>query len=108
MKLAPVRSNRLVHGGVESAIDETMRQLFKRLSGLNGFSVIDASLMIGEREAGQLQGDLSLADITISAERAISGDDYFGDIAVALIDLLEEEPEARALLRGRTFARTLN
>jgi hypothetical protein len=94
--------------GVSTAIDETVRRLFQRLSGLNGFSVLDASAMVGEREAGRLQGDLSLADITVAAGYPGSADDYFGDIAVALVDLIEEEPEARALLRGRTFARTLN
>lgn len=91
-----------------TAIDEAVRRLFARLGGLNGFSVIDAASMAGEREAGQLHGDLSLADITVSADFDTAKDDYFGDIAVALIDLLEERPEARALLRGRTFVRTLN
>lgn len=90
------------------AIDETVRYLFARLSGLRGFSVIDAASMVGEREAGRLQGDLCLADITVSPDFAAAGEDYFTDIAVALIDLLDEEPAARALLRNRTFARTVN
>jgi hypothetical protein len=98
----------MVAMNTSAAIDEAMRLLFARLSGLNGFSVIDAASMVGEREAGQLQGDLSLADITVSPDFDAANDDYFGDIAVVLIDLLEERPEARALLRGRTFARTLN
>jgi hypothetical protein len=98
----------MVAMNTSAAIDEAMRRLFARLGGLNGFSVIDSGSMVGEREAGQLQGDLSLADITVSSDFGTTGDDYFGDIAVALIDLLEERPEARALLRGRTFARTLN
>ena len=108
MKTAAVGSKRSIRGGASSAVDETMRLLFKRLSGLNGFSVLDASSMVGEREAGQLQGDLSLADITVSPDSAESASDYFGDIAMALIDLLEEQPEARALLRDHTFTRTLN
>lgn len=108
MKVATAGGRSAAGGGVEWAIDETVRLLFKRLSGLNGFSVLDAASMVGDREAGQLQGDLSLADITVCAGHVMTGADYFGDIAVAIIDLLEEEPEARALLRGRTFARTLN
>jgi hypothetical protein len=31
-----------------------------------------------------------------------------GEIAVALVDLMDDEPAARELLRGRTFARTLH
>src|SRR5690242_14926422 len=93
---------------LDPAIEETVRLLFLRLAGLSGFSVIDAASMVGDREAGQLQGDLCLADITISPDFATAKDDYFTDIAMALVDLLDEQPEARALLRGRTFARTLN
>jgi hypothetical protein len=34
--------------------------------------------------------------------------EIFQDIARTLADLLEDEPEAEELLRGRTFARTLH
>jgi hypothetical protein len=89
----------------ESELEEAVGGLFRRLRGLNGFTVMDAGSMAKDREAGQLEGDLSLADITTEPGYAY---DYFGDIAIALIDLLEERPEARELLRGRTFARTLH
>lgn len=104
----PQRVARRFAARLDPAIDETIRLLFVRHAGLKGFSVIDAGSMIGDREAGQLQGDLSLADITVSPEYANAGDDYFTDIAMALIDLLEEWPEARSQLRGRTFARALH
>ena len=97
-----------VVAALDSAIDHSIRSLFVRHSALCGFSVIDAGSMIGEREAGQLQGDLSLADITVSGGFATKSEDYFPEIAMALIDLIDEWPEARALLRDRTFARTLN
>ena len=89
-------------------LDETIATLFIELHGLAGFSVTDATSMIGSREAGQLIGDLSLADITVIAGFSARHQDYFGDIAVALVDLLEEHPEAREMLRNHTFARTLN
>jgi len=92
----------------QSQLDEAVQLLFLRFAGLSGFSVIDSSAMVGDREAGQLQGDLCLADITVSPDFASAREDYFTDIAMALNDLLDEQPEARALLRGRTFARTLN
>jgi hypothetical protein len=92
----------------QSQIDEAVRLLFAQLAGLSGFSVIDAGSMLGEREAGRLQGDLCLADITVEPDFGAANADYFADIAMALVDLLDEYPEARALLRDRTFARTLN
>lgn len=89
----------------EREVEETMRTLFRRLSGLAGFSVTDAADMLGAREAGRLEGDLCLSDITLAPGYAC---ECFGEIAVVLIDLLEEHPEARELLRGRTFARAVN
>lgn len=91
--------------GLEGDVQDTVRALFACLQGLSGFTVLDATAMAGEREAGRLEGDLCLADITLAPGHFC---DYFGDIAIALIDLLEEQPEARELLRGRTFTRTLH
>ena len=89
----------------EADLNETVRTLFQRLGPLQGFSVQDAARVPGSREAGQLEGDLSLADIaTFPLDAA---DECFGEIAIALVDLLDERPEARELLRGRTFTRTL-
>lgn len=85
-------------------VDETVRTLFRRLPGLQGFSVLNAAEAPADREAGQLEGDLSLADIATFPPS--SAGDCFGDIAIALVDLIDELPEARELLRGRTFTRT--
>ena len=90
---------------VEAELDEAVRALFQRLGPLQGFSVQDAARVPVSREAGQLEGDLSLADIaTFPLDAA---DKCFGEIAIALVDLIDERPEARDLLRGRTFIRTL-
>jgi len=93
---------------LELAIDDAVGLLFQKLNGLSGFSVTDAAAMLGEREAGRLQGDLCLADITGGPSTRSAGDAYFTEIAVVLIDLLDEYPEAREMLRGRTFFRQLN
>lgn len=90
----------------DAQIDAAVRALFQRLPGLQGFSVADSASVPADREAGQLEGDLSLADLTTCPPSA--ADRCFGEIAIALVDLLDERPEARALLRGRTFARTRN
>src|SRR5579862_4103890 len=91
---------------VEADLDETVRGLFGRLRALQGFSVQESVAVPAAREAGQLKGDLSLADITTFPLGA--ADECFGEIAIALVDLMDERPEARALLRGRTFARSVN
>ena len=90
---------------VEVDLDETVGALFRRLGALQGFSVQDAAQVPAGREAGQLEGDLSLADLaTFPLDAA---DQCFGEIAIALVDLIDERPEARELLRGRTFTRAL-
>jgi len=86
-------------------VDETVRGLFRRLPGLQGFSVLNAAETPADREAGQLEGDLSLADIATCPPSA--AERCFGEIAIALVDLIDERPEAREFLRGRTFTRTL-
>jgi hypothetical protein len=39
---------------------------------------------------------------------AIPGVSIVGEIAAALLDLIDDEPATRELLYGRTFARTLH
>jgi hypothetical protein len=88
----------------EADLSDTVQAIFRRLGALQGFSVQDAARVPASREAGQLEGDLSLADIATFPVSA--ADACFGEIAISLIDLLDERPEARELLRGRTFTRT--
>lgn len=87
----------------EPDVDETVRGLFRRFRGLAGFSVIDDAAMTDGRVGDRLEGNLYLVDIQVSRG---CPNDYFGEIAVALVDLIDEHPEARALLRGRAFARS--
>jgi len=64
--------------------------LFRRWPALLGFSVQDARETTSDREWVQLEHGLVLADVGL--------DDW----------MIDERAEARALLRGRTFARTLH
>jgi hypothetical protein len=90
---------------VTAAVDA----LFRRLPSLVGFSVQEAQALSKEKErtAGALERELVLADVETDPWPARSKE-LFGEIAVALLDLMDEEPAARALLAGRTFARTLH
>jgi hypothetical protein len=78
-------------------IQDELESLFARCPDLCGFSV---------------RGDdkeLFVSDVGISPR--ISPQQYgeiFQDIASTLADLLEEQPAAGEILRGRTFARTLH
>ena len=74
-------------------IHAIVNQIFAACPELCGFSVEDAAT-------------LSLADVeTFPYPR---NEELLGEIAVALLDLIDEQPEAAELLRGRTFARTLH
>ena len=77
------------------AIDATVNEIFAAWPGLYGFSV------------AQLEGELCLADVATDVWSGHS-DEMLGEIAAALVELIDEQPEAEALLRGRTFARTLH
>lgn len=74
--------------------------LFRRWPALLGFSV--------RAPAGQTQSqEIYLADLETRAWTA-EPQEIVGDVALALIELVDEEPAALELMRDRTFARTLH
>ena len=78
-------------------LQQQLESLFARCPDLCGFAV---------REEAQ---ELFVSDIGISPR--LSAEQYgeiYEDIAETLGELLEREPQAGELLRGRTFARTLH
>jgi hypothetical protein len=82
-----------------------IRGLFARCPALDGFSV-QAKVLA---EGGGAEEELFVTAISIASSVAREGyPAIFEDIASTLKDLLEERPEAHALLRGRTFARALH
>lgn len=76
-------------------VDAAVNELFAAWPELYGFSV------------GQLEGVLSLEDVAADPWGAHTAE-LPGEIAAALLELIDEQPEAAELLRGRTFARTLH
>jgi hypothetical protein len=81
--------------------------LFERFPALLGFSIEDARPSDAAGSGGEAEGDLCLAHVaTFPGYAAPAG--LMGEIAVPLQELLDEEPAARELLRGRTFARALH
>ena len=80
---------------IETQVQSVVDQLFDEMPVLMGFSV----------EQGE--SDLVLANVETFPWTAC-GRELMGEIAVPLIELMDEAPEARDLLRGRTFARRLH
>jgi hypothetical protein len=85
-----------------------IEELFKRLPALRGFSVQPGARLTRDRSAGHLVSDLYLSDLVFfpaqPEEQAAAQRD---EISAELLELVDEEPEAAPMLRGRTFARSL-
>ena len=77
-----------------TTIDTTVSELFASCPELAGFSV------------GQLDGELCLTDVETLPY--MKNEALLGQIAAALVELIDEQPDAAAQLNGRTFARTLH
>ena len=77
-----------------SRIHATVKDIFAACPELSGFSV------------GQLDGELCLAEVETAPYAA--SEEILREVAEALMALIDDEPEAADLLRGRTFARTLH
>ena len=94
---------------LESDLAARVEMLFQRCPALYGFSVQQASSVTRERIALCLEGDLFLADVALhqplDREQAAT---LVEEISEELLELVDERPEATALLRGRTFARALH
>lgn len=91
---------------VESHLEEVVAGLFDRLPALMGFSVEELAAAAEDPRELHLENELVLANVETFPWTARQGG-LLGEIAVPLIELMDEEPEARELLRGRTFARAL-
>jgi hypothetical protein len=82
----------------ETEVTAVVDAIFRRWPSLVGFSV---------QESQTFPADLVIADVEIDRWPA-QPRELEGEIAVALLDLMDDEPAARELLRGRTFARALH
>ena len=91
---------------LESDLAARMEMLFRRCPALHGFSVQQGSSVSRERVAQDLQAGLFLADVVwhqpLNGEQAAT---LVEEISQELLELVDEQPEAAELLRGRTFAR---
>lgn len=83
--------------------------LFARLPMLSGFSVQDRTTLTAQRESVPLDAELSIADVSVHTWPGFpSAAGVPAEIVAALLDLLDQHPAARGLLRGYTFARVFH
>jgi len=92
---------------VQSQLEDVVAQVFSRLPALMGFSVEELETQPQDPRDAQLERELVLANVETFPWGGQPGE-LLGEIVVPLLDLIDEEPAARELLRGRTFARRLH
>ena len=94
---------------LEADLTARMETLFRRFPVLCGFSVQEGSRLTQERAWDHLDGDLFLADLECHPQlNRDQSEALCEEIAHALLELVEEQPDAVELLPGRTFARTMH
>ena len=91
----------------QARLTAVVDSLFRRWPSLVAFSVQEIRTPSSDRPAGQPERELVLADLEISPWPALT-QELCGEIAAALLRLIDREPATRELLRGRTFARSLH
>lgn len=99
----------LEHSRYEADLGASINALFFRCPTLRGFAVRDAARLSRGGFAVQRASGLVVTEISIyplcSLDTAVTLCDQ---IVAALGELIDECPEARALLHERTFARVLH
>jgi hypothetical protein len=94
---------------IEEDLAKRIARLFERCPALHGFTVLDRSLVPGGTRVAALERGLFVAGIGIYPEPAPEQcERIYDEISVALLDFMLQRPEAREVLRGRTFARAFH
>ena len=95
---------------IEKDLAERMDVLFGRCPALHGFTVLDQNVLPPEhQQTTSLESGLVVAGIGIFPEvTSAQCERIYDEISVALLDFLLQRPEAKEVLRGRTFARSFH
>ena len=94
---------------IEEDLAKRMGMLFDRCPALTGFTVLDRNTVPGGTRVAALERGLFVAGIGIYPELTTEHcERIYDEISVALLDFMLQRPEARDLLRGRTFARAFH
>jgi hypothetical protein len=94
MKPSEQRLNEARRQQTEAVVARHVQELFKRLPMLSGF---------------WLRFDFKVTELSVFTWPGYTaGSDLYDQVTESLVQLAEECPEARQLMRGRTFARTVH
>ena len=109
MKALHNRTQNLQAQSVATDLAARVAGIFEEYPILCGFSVQRRSTLTKERAVASLQGELCLADVSVSTWPGFHMTlEFYNEIACTLLELMDEQPEALDFLSGRTFARTMN
>jgi len=109
MKTQEHRIEDLQRSRFEADLEASISALFCRCPALCGFTVRDAANLSRDGLVLQHVSGLFVTEVSVYplGYPAAPGE-LCGEIAAALLQLLDEFPEARELLRERTFARVFH
>ena len=109
MKTQQHRIEELQHRRLEADLDATLNALFRRCPTLCGFSVRDAAELSPAPLALQHRSELFVTEVSVYPMRDLHPPaELCDEIVATLAELMDECPEACALLCDRTFARVLH
>ncbi len=109
MKPEPLGSISAYLSSLDEDLAHRLDELWGRYPALAGFSVRGADILPENLRTAVLENALVVAEVGIDP---LCGSEYServsDEIAVALLDFVKDRPEAAALLRDRTFARSVH
>jgi len=109
MKALHERTQNLQAESVAADLAARIAGIFEQYPILCGFSVLERSTLTKERAIVHLQGELCLADVSVSTWPGFQATpEFYDEIACMLLELMAEQPEAIEVLPGCTFARTFH
>lgn len=94
---------------VDRELEARVEALFERCPALFRFSVRDRSGLPDHIDPTSLEGELFIFEIALSPRLGKRQyDEVYGEIAAAIAAAVAARPEARRLLRERSFVRALH
>ena len=109
MKAQEHRIEDLQHRRFEADLEAGINALFCRCPTLCGFAVRDAANLARDRIALQHVSELFVTEVSVYPLSGLEASaELCNEIVTVLIDLIDERPEAFALLRERAFARVFH
>jgi len=94
---------------IAANVDAQVRALFGRCPALFSFTVRDRAGLPDHIDPTGLRGELFILDISISPRYGkLQYDEVYDQISSAIAAAVAALPEAKELLRGRTFIRSLH